>query len=128
MAFVSDGRPGCRSRTRGNCVTFNEIPDGVSRIPDLIEHFRGVFAEPWGRSLPRRDASVDGPWQSNRRHAVRSHKILPLLCDFAPNSNPHGDFRYLIHDRDRIIVWSLDESIRNLGMIVPFAWFPKIRH
>ena len=34
----------------------------------------------------------------------------------------------LIHDRDRIFAWSLDESIRNLGMIVPFAWFPEIRH
>jgi len=29
--------------------------------------------------------------------------------------------------RDRIYAWSSGESIGNLGMIVPFAWFPKIR-
>jgi hypothetical protein len=35
---------------------------------------------------------------------------------------------YLIHDRDRICAWSIDESISDLGMIVPFTRFPKIRH
>ena len=30
----------------------------------------------------------------------------------------HGDFRYLIHDRDSIFARRLDESIKNLGMTV----------
>jgi putative transposase len=30
----------------------------------------------------------------------------------------HGDFRYLIHDRDCIFARSLDESIKNLGLTV----------
>jgi hypothetical protein len=30
----------------------------------------------------------------------------------------YGDFRYLIHDRDRIFARNLDESIKNLGIIV----------
>jgi putative transposase len=30
----------------------------------------------------------------------------------------YGDFRYLIHDRDRIFPRNLDESIKNLGMTV----------
>jgi putative transposase len=30
----------------------------------------------------------------------------------------HGDFRYLIHDRDSIFAGNLDESIKNLGMTV----------
>jgi putative transposase len=30
----------------------------------------------------------------------------------------HGDFRYLIHDRDSIFARSLDESVKNLGLAV----------
>lgn len=116
------GDGACAARAEQLCAGDQQV-DGQD---DEIAHRANGTIATSGRNAQRERIA------SHYEFAPRSRPTQ--ACTAQANSlilrirNPHGDFRYLIHDRDRIFACSLDESIRNLGMIVPFAWFPKIRH